>query len=136
MFISQFSYFTSARSTLQEAFFYQERFVHLFYGSGILAQSRSNSSKPYRTALELINNGTEYLIVDFIEPVLIYIQRFKSVIRNLGINAPRTFHLCKISHATQQCIRNTRRSTTTGSDLRRCSCRARYIQYPCRTSSS
>ena len=117
MFISQFSHFTSARSTFQETFFYQERFVYFFYGPSILTQCRSNGSKPYRTAFEFINNGTKYLIIDFIESVLIDFQRFKFLILNLGFNAPLTFHLCKIPYTTQQCICNTRRSTATGSNL-------------------
>ena len=91
MFISQFSHFTSARSTFQETFFYQERFVYFFYGPSILTQCRSNGSKPYRTAFEFINNGTKYLIIDFIESVLIDIQRFNSVFSILGINARCTF---------------------------------------------
>ncbi len=117
MFISQFSHFTSAGGTFQETLFDKERLIHLFQSSGIFTQCRSNGSKPYRTAFEFINNGAKYLIIDFIESVLINIQCFKSEVGNLRINATRTFYLCKISHTTQQCICNTRRSTATGSDL-------------------
>ena len=39
MLIGQLRNFTSTRRTLQETFFYQERFVYFFYRTGVFAQS-------------------------------------------------------------------------------------------------
>ena len=77
MFVSQFRHFTPTRGTFQETFFNQERFVYLFDCSGIFTQSGGNGSKSYRTTLELIDNGTEDLVVHFIQSVFVDIQCFK-----------------------------------------------------------
>ena len=67
MLISQLRNFSSARSPLQKTFLYQEWLVHFFQRSGILPKCRSNRCQSYRTSLELINNGTKYLIVYLIQ---------------------------------------------------------------------
>lgn len=74
MFIGQFRYFTPARSTLQETFLYQERFINLFDGACIFTQSRSNSRQTYRTAFEFIDNRTKYLIVYLIQTILVMLS--------------------------------------------------------------
>lgn len=62
MFVGQFRHFTPARGTLQKAFFYEERFINFFDSACIFTQSCSNGCQTYRTAFELINDGTKYLL--------------------------------------------------------------------------
>ena len=45
----------------------------------LLPKCRSNRCQSYRTSLELINNGTKYLIVDPIQSVTVNIQRFQCI---------------------------------------------------------
>ena len=67
MFVGQFRHFTPARGTLQKAFFYEERFINFFDSACIFTQSCSNGCQTYRTAFELINDGTKYFIVYLIQ---------------------------------------------------------------------
>ena len=111
MFISQFRNLPSAWSTLQETFFDKERLIHFLQGPGILTQCRSNSSQSHRPAFELIDNGTQYLVVYLIQPVTVDIQRFESISGYLHIDASGTFYLSEIAYPTQQGIGNTGGST-------------------------
>ena len=134
MFIGKFGHFTSTGSTLHKSFFYQERFVNFFNGSRIFSQSRSNGSDTYRTTFKLVYNGAKYLVVYLIQTVFIDIQCFQCKLGDLCIDRAGAFHLRKVTYPTEQCIGNTRRSTTTGSNLRCCTYRTRHIQYGCRTT--
>ena len=136
MFISQFRYFTTAGSAFQEAFLYQERFINFFDGSRIFSQGRSDGCKSHRTALELIDNRTKYLIVYLIQSVLVNVKRLECEIGDFRIDAARTFHLCKVPHATQQGIGDTRRTAAAACDFRSSSCGAGYVQYACRTADN
>ena len=62
MFISQFSYFTSARGTLQKALLDQERLVHFLYRPRILADGRRDRTQPDRTAAELVDDRAQNLV--------------------------------------------------------------------------
>lgn len=134
MFIGQFRYFTATRSTLQETFLYQERFINLFDGACIFTQSRSNSRQAYRTAFEFIDNRTKYLIVYLIQTVLVNVERLERKISDFRIDTARTFHLRKVSYTTQQSIGNTRRTPASACDFRSSPCGAGYVQYVCRTA--
>ena len=74
MFISQFRHLPSAWCTLQETFFDKKRLIHFLQGPGILTQCRSNSSQSHRPAFELIDNGTQYLVVYLIQPIAVYLK--------------------------------------------------------------
>ena len=100
MLISQLRNFSSAWSPLQKTFLYQEWLVYFFQRSGILPKCRSNRCQSYRTSLELINNGTKYLIVYLIQSVTVNIQRFQCISSYFHINPSGTFHLSKITYTT------------------------------------
>ena len=126
MFISQFRNLPSAWSTLQETFFDKERLIHFLQGPGILTQRRSDSSQSHRPAFELIDNGTQYLVVYLIQPVTVNIQCLEGISGYLHIDASGTFYLSKIAYPTQQGIGNTGGSTASRSNLSR---RTEYPRY-------
>ena len=101
MFVGQFRHFTPARGTLQKAFFYEERFIYLLQRAGILAQGRCDGGQTYGSSFKLIDNGTQNLIIHFIESVSVDIQCFQCVTGNFRIDASRTFHLCKVAYPSQ-----------------------------------
>lgn len=104
MFIRQLCHLASSGGTLQEAFFYQEGFVHFFQRARVFTQSCSNSGQTHRTSLELVYNRAQNLVVYLIQTILVDVQGLQCKTGNLQINSSRTFHLCKVAHTSQQGI--------------------------------
>ena len=112
MLISQISHLTSTRCPLYETLLNQKRLINLLNRTRILTHRRCNRSQPHRTTLELINHRQQNLIINLIQPITVDIQRLKRITRNRAVNPTRTLHLRKVTHTTQQSIRNTRRTPT------------------------
>ena len=111
MLVGKLRHLTPAGGTFQETLFYQERFIDFLYRTCIFAQSSGDGSQSHRTAFELVDDGTEYLIVYLVQTILVDIQSLKGKLCDFRVNAPRTFHLGKIAYTPQQCIGNTRCAT-------------------------
>ena len=133
MLVSQFGDFTATRSTLQEAFLNEEWFVYFFHRTGVFTKSRSNGGQAYRTSIELVDDGGENLVIDFIQAISVDIQGFKGITGNLHIDASVAFHLGKVTHSAEQGIGDTRSASASGSNLAGCLYIARHIEDACRT---
>ena len=132
MLVGQLSNHTSARCTLYETFHYKEWLINLLNGSSILTDSCSDGSDTHRTSAELIDDGEQNLVIDFVETILIDIKCCQGNLCDLGINHTITLNLRKVAHTAQQRIGDTWRSTRTTSYLE-CSifCDG-HAQYSCR----
>lgn len=111
--ISLGGYFPSARRPLQEPFLYEERLIYFFNGACFLAHRRSNSGNAYRPSFEFINDNSQYTVVHFIEPMLIYIQCFQCMLRNTDIDNTIVQYLREIAHPAQESVRDPGRTSTT-----------------------
>ena len=79
VFPGKWSDFASAGSSLNESFFYEIRFIHLLYGSGILAEGGGYCSEPNGSAFEFSDDCGEYLVVDFVQPEAVDVQGLEAV---------------------------------------------------------
>ena len=111
MTIRQFRHHTSSRRALDKALHDEERLVHLLHGASILAHSRGDGGDAHRTTLELVDDGQQDLIVDFIETVLVDVQGCQGDLRDLRIDLAVALHLSEVSHSSQQGVGDTWRSS-------------------------
>ena len=111
MTISQFCHHTSSGGALDKALHDEEGLVHLLHGAGILAHGSGDGCDAHRTTLELVDDGQQDLIVDFIETVLVYIQGRQGNLGDLGVDLAVALHLCEVPHASEQCVGDTWRSS-------------------------
>ena len=74
MVVSEAGGHAATGRALDEAFHDEERLVDFLDGTGVLADGGGNGAETDRTATELIDDGSEYLVVDFVEPVLVDVQ--------------------------------------------------------------
>ena len=117
MGISQLRHLAAAGRTFDKAFFDKERLVNLFQRSGIFSQGSRDSRQTYRSAVKLVDDSRQQLIVDLIQAVTVDVQCLQGIAGNRLIDLSGSFHLCKITHTTQQRVRYTGCTTTTGSNL-------------------
>ena len=115
MLVSQLCNHAPTGGALDETFHNEIWLIHFFYRACILANGSSYRGDAHRTALELVDNSQQYLVVYLVKAILVYIQGCKGYMRNLCIYAPGTLYLCKIAHAAQQGIGYTRRTATAAS---------------------
>ena len=101
MLIRQLRHLAPTRSTLDEAFLDKERLVHLLNGTRVFAQRRGNGGKAYGATLELVDDSSQYLVVNLVEPITVDVQCFEGIAGNLRVDAARTLHLRKVAHTTQ-----------------------------------
>ena len=87
MLVGKLRHFTPTGSAFQETFFYQERFIDFLYRTCIFAQSSGDGSQSHRTAFELVDDGTEYLIVYLVQTILVDIQSLKGKLCDFRVNA-------------------------------------------------
>ena len=111
MLISKVGDFAAARRAAYKALFNEKRLVNLFHSASVLANSGGNGGNADRAALELVDDGEEYFIVDFVQAVFIYIERFEGEAGNGEVNAAVAAHLCKVAHAAQQGVGDTGRTS-------------------------
>ena len=86
MLVGKLRHFTPTGSAFQETFFYQERFIDFLYRTCIFAQSSGDGSQSHRTAFELVDDGTEYLIVYLVQTILVDIQSLKGKLCDFRID--------------------------------------------------
>lgn len=108
--VSQFGHFAAARRTAYKTFLNKKRLIHLLQRSGVLANSRGNGGYAHWPTLELVDNGGQNLVVYFVQPILVNVQRLKGIARNGGIDSAVALDLRKIAHTAQQRIGYTRRT--------------------------
>lgn len=77
MFIGQIRHDSTPRSTLDKSLFYEERFVHFFDGSDVLADRRRDSADAHRTALEFLDYRSENFVVDLVQSALVDVERIE-----------------------------------------------------------
>ena len=111
MLVGQFGDHTTTRRALDEAFHNEEGLVDLFNGACILADGSGDSGDTHRTALELVDDGEQNLVVNLVEAILVDVQGREGNLRDLCINLAITLHLSEITHAAQESIGDTRRSS-------------------------
>ena len=77
MAIGKLCYFASARGALDEAFLDEERLIHFFHGACIFAYGGGNGAQSDGTALELVDDGGQYLVVYLVKPEAVDVERFE-----------------------------------------------------------
>ena len=97
MFVGQVGDFPSAWRASDEAFLDEERFVDLLDGAGVFADGGGNGGDAYGSALELVDDGGEDLVVDFIKAVLVDIECFEAEACDFGIDVAVPLRLCEVS---------------------------------------
>ena len=119
MFVGQVGDFASAWCASDEAFFDEEWFVDLLYGSGIFTDGRGNGGDAYGSSFELVDDGSENLVVDFVEAVLVNVECLEAEACDFGVDVTVSLHLCKVSDATEQRIGDTWRAAAPSGDFSR-----------------
>ena len=104
MLIGQVSGLASAGSTVDKTFFYQIRLIHLFHSTGILTYGGSYRTKSHRAAIELVDNGIEYLVVDRVKSALVDIQCIEGIGSYLQIDETGALDLREIPDPAQKRI--------------------------------
>ena len=117
MLVSHVRHLPSARRALDEPFFNQERLIHLFHRSRIFPDGRGDGRDAYRSALELIDNGKQNLVVYLVQSVTVDIQCLQRITCDGHVHPSRAAHLGKIAHAAQKRIGDTGRSTAAPGNL-------------------
>ena len=74
MAVSQFGDHTPSGGALDEAFHDEKGLIDLLNGACILAHSGGNRRDTHRTALELVDDGEQDLVVDLVETILVDVQ--------------------------------------------------------------
>ena len=77
MFVSKSCCDTSTRSSFNETFHDKEWFINLLHRTRILTDSSSNGGDADRSAMELINDCKQNLVVYLIQTIFIYVQRLQ-----------------------------------------------------------
>ena len=113
MSVGKFCHFTSTWRTFDETLLNEERFIDLFHRTRVFTNSSGNGAQTNRSALELVDDGGEYLVVNLVKTKLVNVQRFERHVSNWQVNGAVALHLCKVTHTPQQRIGNTGSATTT-----------------------
>ena len=82
MGISQLRHLAAAGRTFDKAFFDKERLVNLFQRSGIFSQGSRDSRQSYRSAVKLVDDSRQQLIVDLIQAVTVDVQCLQCIAGN------------------------------------------------------
>lgn len=107
---------TATRGTGEEADLHEIRLADIFDGRALFADSGRNGVDPDRTAIELINDRLQDLIIQIIKSDLIDMKRSQRLCGNIRRDrAP--LHLRKVSDALQKAVRDTRCPARATSDL-------------------
>ncbi len=117
MLVGQFCHHTPSGGALDETLHDEEGLVDLLDGACILTNGGGNGGDAHRTALELVDDGEQDLVVDLVETILVDVQGREGYLRNLGVNLSVAFHLGEISHTAQQGVGDTGRTSGTACDL-------------------
>ena len=109
--VCQRRHLTSSRRAFDETFLDEEWFIDFLERAGVLADGGSNGGDADGTSFELVNDGHENLVVRAVQTILVNIQSFERKASDVHVNLSGTFHLCKVSHPSQQRIGDSRRTS-------------------------
>ena len=65
--IRQIRHLAATGRALDEALLDEEGFIDLLDGAGVFADGGGDGGDAHRPALELVDDGEQYLVVDFVE---------------------------------------------------------------------
>ena len=129
MGIGKVGYLASPWRPLDEAFFYQERFIDLLERAGVFAQRGGDGRQSDGTALKLVYHRRQELVVNLVQAIAVNVQRFEGIAGNRLVDATAPLHLGKVAHAAEQGVGDTRRAATPRGNLFGRSLLAGDIQY-------
>ena len=119
--------FPSAGCALDETFFNEERLVHFFDSFRIFAEGSGNCSQTDRAAVELVYDGGQNLVVDFVKPVAVNVEGLEGIAGDFGVNPSGAFHLCKVAYAAEKGVCYTGRTAAAHGDFSGCFARAFHV---------
>ena len=111
MFEGKVGDFAAARGALDEAFFDEVGLVDLLDGAGVFADGGGYGGEAHRTSAELVDDGRQYLIVNFIEAVAVDVEGFEGEACYLRVDVAVAFHLGEVANAAQKCVGYTGRAS-------------------------
>ena len=117
--VCEFRHHSSARRALDEAFHDEIRLIDLLHRAGVLTDCRGDGGDAHRTALELVDNSEQDLVVYLVQTVLVDVERRQGDVGDLGVNPSRPSHLSEVSHSPEQSVGNTWRSARASRNLYR-----------------
>ena len=110
MVVGKLSGHAAARGSLDESLHDEVRLVHLLDGSGILADGCGNRSHAHRSAMKLVDDGGENLVVDLVQTILVDVERTERGLSNVVGNGAVALHLGEVAHTAQQRVGDTGRT--------------------------
>src|SRR5215471_2092985 len=110
MLVSELRGDAATRGAVEKTNLHQEWFVDFFDGFRLLSQCGGERVHAHRSALVLFNDGQEQPPVDFIESVVIDFHHAQSCLSRGGINLAGPAYLGIVADATEQTVRDARRS--------------------------
>ena len=102
MLVSERCDHASALRSLDESLHDEIRLVHFLDGAGVLADSGGYGADAYRTSVELVNDGQQYLVVNLVKTILVDVERRERQPCYVAVDASVAFHLRKVAHTAQQ----------------------------------
>lgn len=102
--------FASAWRAHEETLLDEVGFVNLLNGADVFAKSRGDSANADGTAMELVDEREQNLVVDFVQSVAVDVERFECVVGDVGIDVSVTLDLGEVAHAPKQGVGDARRS--------------------------
>ena len=107
----------SAWRALDESLHDEEGFVDLFHRSGVFADGRGDGADAHRTASELVDDGQQNLVVDFVEAVLVDVEGLEGQLGDGSGDGAVALHLCEVAHTSQQRVGDAGRAAAPSSYL-------------------
>ena len=117
--IGQLGHLASPRSAFDEALLDEEGLVHLLDGAAVLSDGRGNRVDAHRPALELVDDGKQYLVVYLVQSITVDIECLQGIAGDVQVNPAVASHLGKVAHAPQQGIGDTWRAAAASCNLMR-----------------
>ena len=87
MLVRQLRHLPSARRTLQETLLNQERLIDLLQRARILSECRGDRCQPHRSAVKLIDEQVQDLVIDQVQSVTVDVERLERIAGDLAIYA-------------------------------------------------
>ena len=120
MGVGQFRHLTPARRALDKSFFYKEGLIDLLHSAGILPHCCSNGADAHGSALKLVDDGRQYLVVNLVQAVAVDVERLQGHTGYADVDGAVALHLSKVAHTAQQSVGDTRRAATAAGNLSGC----------------
>lgn len=84
--VGEGGYLAAAGSALDEAFLYEVWLIDLLDGAGVFAERRGDCCEADGAAAELVDDGAQYLVVDFVEAVAVDIKGLEGIAGNFEVD--------------------------------------------------